>query len=271
MDETRQRTVWTSGLWAFLAAVLMLGWVALGNLAEDSGRAAYATLAGAESEAERSAAGRLLEEAYETLRSRQFAEAMTALAERYPVVYARDAAQDMSPAQIARIVGLQPFGSRYAPAQVAVVDDGGAELASAGEGGTSGRYSDVLVSRPVLADYRSADIVRRSCAINVAAHEYAHTISLTPMGFHIAFTDTNARQRMIPNRRDPESPVASYLIGAVAQCVWLASEGRIGRGDIPACVDVFGVRGFNWDRCRQFAGGEAVALRPGLAPEGPAL
>jgi hypothetical protein len=249
----------------------MLGWVAWRNLAEDTGAGPYATLAGAASEAERAATGRLLTTAYEVLRSPEFHAAMTAQARAYPAVYARDAVQDIAPGRIADIVDLKPLGSRYAPAQVAVVDDNGAELASAGEGGTSGRYSDVLISRSVLADFASGDLVRRSCAVNVAAHEYAHTISLTPVGFHIAFTDTNAERPTIRNRQDPTSPVASYLIGAMAQCVWLAKQGRIGRDDVAACVQVFGVRSFNWDRCGQFAAGEAVALRPGLAKEPPPL
>ena len=270
-DEARHSGLWTTGLWAFLAAIAMLGWVAWRNLGEDTGAGPYSTLGGAASEAERAAAGRLLTEAYDVLRSPEFRDALTGLGRSYPSVYARDAVQDMAPARIAEIVDLKPLGSRYAPAQVAVVDASGAELASAGEGGTSGRYSDVLISRPVLADYASGDVVRRSCAINVAAHEYAHTISLTPMGFHIAFTDTNAARRTIRNRQDPDSPVASYLIGATAQCVWLAKQARIGRDEVRACVQVFGVRAFNWDRCGQFAGGETVGLRPGLAPEPPPL
>lgn len=271
MDEEPRHNLWSSGLWAFLAAILMLGWVAWRNLAEDTGGAAYSTLKGAASEAERAAMGRLLDEAYGVLRSPAFADAMTGLAGRYPAVYARDARQDMSPTEIADVVALKPFGSRFAPAQAGITDDMGAELALAGEGGTSGRYSDIVISRPVLADYASGEVVRRSCAVNVAAHEYAHTISLTPVGFRVAFTDTNAQRRVIANRQDPGSPVASYLIGATAQCVWLAKQGRIGRDEIPACVQVFGVRGFNWARCRQFADGEPVAPRPGLAPEPPPL
>jgi hypothetical protein len=141
----------------------------------------------------------------------------------------------------------------------------------AGEGGTSGRYSDVLITRGVLEAFGSSDVVARSCAINVAAHEYAHTISLTPVGYRVAFADTNEIQREIANRRSPGTPVASYLIGAVAQCTWLEKQGRIGPADVGACVEVFGTAAFNWSRCDQFAGGEPVALRPGLAPAVPAL
>lgn len=270
MARGSRPSLWTSGLWAFLAAVAMLGWVAWRNLAEDAATGAYATLSGA-SEAEGRAAGALLDEAYSVLRSREFGAAMAGLQERYPAVYARKAAQAMSPVEIAEVLSLERPGSRYAPAQVAVVDARGSELASAGEGGTSGRYSDVLISRPVLADWASQDTVRRSCAVNVAAHEYAHTLSLTPVGFDFAFTDTRGGERLIADRRDADTPVASYLIGAVAQCVWLVKSGRLGREEIPACVEVFGVRGFNWSRCRAFERGAPVALRPDLPPAAPGL
>ena len=135
----------------------------------------------------------------------------------------------------------------------------------------SGRYSDILIERIVLAAWGHPDPVARSCAINVVAHEYAHTIVLTPMGFGNAFTDTKADEDAIPNRKASGTPVASYLIGSVAQCTWLARQGRIGREDVPACVQVFGTAAFNWDRCGQFAGGAPVADRPGLAPPAPAL
>ena len=87
----------------------------------------------------------------------------------------------------------------------------------------------------------------------------------------MAFTDTNETERRIADRRHPDTPVASYLIGSVAQCTWLERQGRIGRADIPACVETFGVAAFNWERCGQFAGGEPVAPRPGLPPAAPGL
>lgn len=172
---------------------------------------------------------------------------------------------------MAAVVALERLGSRFAPAQAVIVDDDGAALGMAGEGGASGRYADLLITRGVLKAFTGGDAVTRSCAINVAAHEYAHTISLTPMGYRPAFTDTNEVARAIPDRRHPGTPVASYLIGAVAQCTWLETQGRIGPDDVRACIEVFGTTGFNWSRCGQFAGGEPVALRPGLAPAVPPL
>lgn len=263
----------TSGLWAFVAAIAMVGWIAWENRAEDTraGRTPYGRIVGTTSQAETAGLARLLEEAYTTLRSPEFRENLLALAERYPAVYARDSEQAASIPRIAAIVSLEPAGARFAPANVSLVENASGVLGAAGEGAVSGRYSDMLIEKSVLAAFVRPDLVARSCAINVAAHEYAHTIVLTPMGFGNAFTDTKAGQGAIANRRTNGTPVASYLLGAVAQCTWLAKQGRIGREDVPACVEVFGTAAFNWDRCGQFADGEPVAARPGLAPEAPPL
>ncbi|MDZ4371320.1 MAG: hypothetical protein U1C74_07870 [Phenylobacterium sp.] len=264
--------LWTSGVWAALAAVAMLAWIAWGNRVEDTapGRAPYDRLIAAD-DAETTALTRLLDQAHGVLVSEDFRRNLLALEERYPIVYARPSEQDATVERVADIVSLKPFAARFAPAQVAVADAGGPILAAAGEGAVTGRYADMLIGRRVLAAFGQPDIVARSCAINVAAHEYAHTIVLTPMGYGLAFTDTRAGEGGIADRRHPESPVASYLIGAVAQCTWLQRQGRIAREDIPACIEVFGVRAFNWDRCPQFARGERVAVRAGLAPAAPPL
>lgn len=249
----------------------MLAWVAWENRAEGTQPdRAFSTLDSG-SEAERKAAGRLLQEGYAILRSSAFRTNLEALQARYHAIYARPTAQEVDPKGIAAIIALEPLGSRFAPAQAMIVDDGGDALGAAGEGGTTGRYSDVLITRSVLKAFGSTDPVTRSCAVNVAAHEYAHTISLTPMGYRVAFADTNEVERQIPDRRNPGTPIASYLIGAVAQCTWLEKQGRIAQGDMGACVEVFGTAGFNWDRCSQFAGDEPVAPRPGLAPAVPPL
>ena len=272
MAELERSALWSSGVWATLAAVGMVAWIAWGNRMEDTapGRAPYDSLHAAD-DAEATRLARLLEQAHAVLVSDDFRRNLLVLEDRYPVVYARPSEQDATIARVADIVALKPFGARFAPAQVAVVNDGGPILAAAGEGAVTGRYSDMLIGRQVLAAFAQPDIVARPCAINVAAHEYAHTIVLTPMGYGLAFTDTRAGDRGIANRRHPQSPVASYLIGAVAQCTWLQQQGRIRSGEVPACIDVFGVRAFNWDRCPQFGGGAPVAPRADLAPPAPPL
>lgn len=277
MDEPERATIWSSGLWALAAAALMLGWVVWRNIAEDDAdTAAYQDVLDARSAGEQAAVETLFSQAYGVLRSPEFRQNLLALKATYPVIYARPNDQDASVEEIAAIVGLERPGSRYARVAVRLVGeedtrDPEGVHASAGEGQGYGRYADMTFGRGLLSQFRSGDIVNRSCAINVAAHEYAHTITLTPIGYSIAFTDTTQGERQIARRDHPGSPIASYVIGAVAQCTWLQQQGRIGREGVPACVEVFGVGIFNWDRCTKFAGGEPVAPRPDLPRAGEPL
>ena len=261
--------------WAWVAVpVLMLLWVGLRNGDEDRAalEARYRTIAGETSPAEEAAASALLREAYGILRSPEFEQNLRSLEARYPQVYAsrQDPAADVP--RVAGLVSLKAPGSRYAPLDMIIVgsaarEDPEREHASAGG---QARYSDMSIGRGILAMYGSANPAERSCAINVAAHEYAHTISTTPFLFVNAFTDTRGGQTRVPNRRNRESPIGSYLIGAVAQCTWLQENGHLG-GGLDACVELFGARAFNWDRCKAFAPTETVRPKPGLPPASPPL
>lgn len=278
MIEAPRNSARTSGLWAAVAAAAMVAWVAYRNVAEDAdgAQAPYQAILDARSPDEQALLAQLLTEAYAVLRSAQFGDNLRALGDRYPLIYAKTSNQQASPETLARITGLEQAGARYTPVAVQIVGDGDRrdpmrEHASAGEGQGYGRYSDMVLGRAILEQFRTGDIVNRSCAINAAAHEYAHTITTTPIGFTIAFTDTTGRQSRIQNRQHPGTPVASYLIGAVAQCTWLQQKGRIDRSGVAACVETFGVNAFNWERCGQFAGGQPVAPRVDLARPAPAL
>lgn len=256
----------------------MLAWVAFGNAREDRAAlgAPFRELRGAASQDEEALAANLLTEAYSALRSPEFQANLLALAGRYPAVYLDNRHQAGTVDDVAGFVAGQAAGSRYVPVDVFLVGgdrDGAAHYLavtrenSAGEG----RYSDIALGGFVLANYRSPDVVQRSCAINVAAHEYSHTISRTPLVYRPAFTDTTTGQTEIAGRRDRTTPVASYLVGTVAQCTWLQLQGRIARSEVPACVTVFGVASGNDQRCGQFRDGQPVALRPDLAPASPPL
>lgn len=267
----------TSGAWGVVAAAAMIAWLGVSHLRADRApdRDPFKTIYGA-NPAEQSQLGALLGEAYGVLRTDRFRDNLEALGDRYPVIYAKRDDQESSPARLAAVIGLDSPFTRFAPADVVLVggadpDDPTRDDANAGEGAGLGRYSQITIGRNVLSQFRRADPVAQSCAVNVAAHEYAHTLSTTPMGFGIAFTDTTKVRPKIEDRRHPGTPVASYLIGAVAQCTWLQFKGRIGRDDVAACVEVFGVSAFNWARCNQFQDGEPVALRPGLAAPSPSL
>lgn len=273
--ETVPRPLLGSSLLACVIALGMLGWVAYGNFREDQAvrDSPYRAVRGVQSEAEARQLDALLQEAYGVLRSGEFEGALRGLSERYPAIYLNPREQAGSAGRVADLVALKPLGARYVPADVGLSEghivDGWA-LGSTAEGPGEGRYSDIVLGRYVLGNWLSADAVRRSCAINVAAHEYAHTISLTPFVYRVAFTDTRGGETGI-NRRDRSAPVASYLIGTLAQCVWLQQRGRISRSELPACVEVFGVASGNEQRCGRFANGERVVPRPDLPPLNPPL
>lgn len=271
-------SLWTSGLWAAVAAAAMVAWIGYRNVAEDrdAAQAPYQAILDARSPDEQALLERLLGEAYAVLRSDAFTANLRSLGERYPTIYAKASEQAATPETLARIVSLEKSGARYTPVAVQIVGDGDRrdplrQHASAGEGQGYGRYSDMVLGRAIIEQFATGDIVNRSCAVNAAAHEYAHTIATTPIGFTIAFTDTTGRQTRIADRQHPGTPVASYLIGAVAQCTWLQQKGRIDRSGLAACVEVFGVSAFNWKRCSQFADGQTVSPRGDLAAPAPAL
>jgi len=261
-----------------LAAVLMAVWVANGNITEDNApdHPPYKSIVDAATTEEQALVERLLIESYDVLRSAEFRANLLSLGSRYPVIYARPDKQDATVADVAREISVEPPGSRYAPVVVQVVGrndrrDPMGIHASAGEGTGFGRYSEMALGRYFLDQFQSVDSVERSCALNAAAHEYAHTITLTPIGFRHAFTDTRINQSRISQRQFPGTPVASYLIGAVAQCTWLRRNGRIEVAGIASCVEVFGVNAFSGNRCTSFSKGQLVALRAGLPTIAPPI
>lgn len=252
--------------------LLMLAWMGLSNYREDveGSKLPYRGIAGVTSQAQADEVGSLLTEAHGVLRSERFETNLRSLAGAYPVIYARKGMQEATANDLADYVALKKLGARYAVVDAFVLTDAAAidgMLASAGEGmpGT-GRFADLTLDAIVPRLFRAQDIVERSCAINAAAHEYAHTISTLPVRYEAAFTDTTARRGRIADRRHPGTPVASYLIGAVAQCTWLQEHGRVTRDGLHACVQVFGTAAFNLQRCRSFAGGEPVRPRADLPP-----
>ena len=257
--------------------LLMLGWVALSNHGEDTAAAQrpFRMLSGVASPAQIRDVGGLLSQAHAVLRSERFERNLRSLADVYPTIYARNGLQDATVHDLADYVSLKKTGARYTVVDAFVLGDDEAVdgmLASAGEASAgSGRFADVTLDALVPRLFQSTDTVVRSCAINTAAHEYAHTISTMPVRYEPAFTDTNERREVIPNRRRPGTPVASYLIGSVAQCTWLQDQGRVSPGGLKACVETFGTAAINLERCGSFAEGQPVAPRADLPRAAPPL
>jgi hypothetical protein len=167
----------------------MLGWIALSNYREDveGSKLPYRGIAGVASEAQAEEVGRLLTEAHRVLRSERFETNLRSLAGAYPIIYARKGMQEATADDLADYVSLKRVGARYAVVDAFVLTDAQAVdgmLASAGEGMPGlGRFADLTLDAIVPRLFQAEDIVERSCAINAAAHEYAHTISIIPVRY----------------------------------------------------------------------------------------
>ncbi|MDP3748300.1 MAG: hypothetical protein Q8Q88_14770 [Phenylobacterium sp.] len=223
------------------------------------------TIEGAESEAERALLNQLADEASTILRSAEFRANLLALEAEYPEVFMRRGEPDVVLEQVARIVGGASGASRYTPVTITLVGRSGPEdqdyqWAGAGAPLMPGQPASIDLGRGILKEFEGADIVERSCAVNTMAHELAHTISLSPYLFKMAFDDTKGNEDAIAGRSNHRTAVGSYLIGSVAQCTWLQQKGRMPAWRVPGCVQVFGARAFNNFRCTKFASDKPIQL-----------
>lgn len=232
---------------------------------------AVVKVVGGSSDAETAAAKDLFTEARNVMNSRDFFNNMEAIGQQYPDIFLNGSIPNGSAGQVLEFVRAAQHYNEFGVQIVGRADGLGAFHAGTLYEGR-GR-SQIRIGYERVVDFRSYDPVRKSCAINTAAHEISHTISGAGFGFTQAIDDTGPMDVAIPGRINSDTPVASYLIGAVAQCSFLQISGRIQSAPkaLRDCVEVFGVRGFNDGRCTEFRNGEPVVMRAGLSAGGPAL
>jgi hypothetical protein len=77
-----------------------------------------------------------------------------------------------------------------------------------------------------------------------------HTISNSPQFVILVLEDEGSGGPGVGTT----TPIASYLVGSVAQCTYLQQEGRIQAGDLKSCVATFGISSFASNRCGRFPG-----------------
>lgn len=245
--------------------------LALGSCVDAAGESSEASLSlrysvsGTVTEDERRLVSDLTSETYSVLRSPEFRRNLAALERRHPTVFVRRGQRARPLQEVLEGVTGGWGTSRYPPVRIMLVgnDDPDSEdyqWAGAGKPPLGVGSVPIRIGRGVLADYRNADLVMRSCAVNTLAHELTHAVSSTPVIFTRAFEDTRRGDEGVVGRSDPDSALASYLVGSVAQCTWLESKGRIQAWAVPDCVDVFGYRSFNWRRCPAFPAARKIRL-----------
>jgi hypothetical protein len=218
----------------------------------------------------------LINEASSILRSAAFASNLMALQKHYPRIFANPDMPDVSPERLLNILRVKEPGTRYIRVPVALIgsaayNDGSGSfnyIARTGSVHWNGEEptGSMTLGRVNMYRYGLTDPVEKSCAINTMAHEISHTISRRAGKYIYAIADTSSGARP-----DKTVPLASYLVGAVAQCTWLQQKGRVGAGGVAACVKVFGTQNFNSNRCSQFGDGQPVVERDGLAEPAPPL
>jgi len=105
----------------------------------------------------------------------------------------------------------------------------------AAAGPRNARRGEIQLGRLHFARYTRGDVVEKSCAINTMVHEISHTLSERQDEYWMHILDSE-------DRVTPPAGVfeASYFIGAVAQCTYLETHGRIGAAGFPTCIETFG-------------------------------
>jgi hypothetical protein len=152
---------------------------------------------------------------------------------------------------------LSPFGETISTKEVAVaylgIDPGHRPVPAKLRWGLSERTGPaeaapdeavIELSRSQLAQWRSDSVTYKSCAINTLAHELAHTVTRTPGQYLYLFTDRGRRWATLMGR-----PLASYTLGAVAQCTYLQQKRVLEFRDLLQCIQHWGTNNFYSSEC----------------------
>lgn len=213
------------------------------------------SVGGSVPEADREALAQLLAASTAVLASPALASGAQSLEARYPAIFLNDSFGYKAPSAVVGMLQKPAQGMAFRQTPVRFGD--GAIT------GSRNREWRMEIPRRALAQWQSRDPVVRSCAINTVAHEVTHTF-LEASG-SMVFIDGGFEG--YSSRR--KGTTGSYVIGQLAQCTWLAGQGRIAASEIAACVPVFYAmpgpmpwsRGkFAVGRCDDFADGRPVRL-----------
>lgn len=201
------------------------------------------------SPADREALDRLLKVSAAVLMSDAMLAQASAIEATYPRIFLNPAIGYKRPADAVSLLHAPGQGMHFRRTPV--------EFGKGAITGFNGRRWRMAISRKTLDRWLSDDPVVKSCAVNTVAHEITHTF-VAQAGGGMVFIDGGRRAK--PSRRS--GMTGSYVIGQLAQCTWLAQQGRIATGDVTACVPVFYSRRgrFSAGRCDDFADGRPVRL-----------
>jgi hypothetical protein len=180
-----------------------------------------------------------------------------AIQSTYPEIFLNGTLGYKRPADVVSLLQMPRSGMRYR--RTPVVFGSGAIT------GFDGQRWRMAIKQSTLDQWLSDDPVMRSCAVNTVAHEITHTFVSESSG-SMSFIDGGLEG--FRSRRN--GTTGSYVIGQLAQCTWLAEQGRIAKSEVAACVPVFYSKPgwLPWSRgklavgrCNDFADGRRVSLQ----------
>lgn len=198
--------------------------------------------------------------AIQALTSAATGEHANALDPTYRRVWLNEVSQYEGLGSVGGLARAPRQGFSYLPARLVMVNSGtGAGESKDPNSTTGGRL--ITIRRYHLDWWRSTNAVTRSCAINTLAHEMTHNMTRDPNQFRWAFTDTGLGGSVTGEK-------GSYTMGALAQCTYLQSIGRITQAGIGQCLAVWGLTNtFLGSRCDDYDDQEPVqwprVRRPG--------
>ena len=169
----------------------------------------------------------------------------------YPRVWLNEVSQYEGLGSVGTLARSPRQGFSYLPTRLVMVNSGtGAAESKDPNSTTGGRL--ITIRRYHLDWWRSTNAVTRSCAINTLAHEMTHNMTRDPNQFRWAFTDTGLGGSVSGEK-------GSYTMGALAQCAYLQSIGRIQQIGVPQCIAVWGLtHTFLGSRCDDYDDREPV-------------
>lgn len=206
-------------------------------------------------EADRKALSDLIAASTAVLTSEALAVNAAALEADYPKIFVNETAGYVPPSAAVALLQRPTAGMAFRRTPV--------RLGKGARTGTRNGVWRMVIPRRTLERWRSKDPVMKSCAVSTVAHEITHT--LIDASGRMTFTDGGLAG--LASRR--RGTTGSYVIGQLAQCTWLARQGRIRQRDVAACVPVFYGRpgALPWSRgkfaagrCDDFADGQPVRL-----------
>lgn len=180
---------------------------------------------------ERSTLQEILDGSLAVLASTAFLEHAKLVDADYPSVYLVSGTTEAASAAARRLQTAHSVGG-YLPTRIKIDrgSSGAYVQANAGSDGLT-----MFITQDPITNWRSANSVQKSCAINTVAHEITHTLTRENQKWDPWFVDTDTSDVALQASRR-NGTTGSYVMGGLAQCSYLNSRGRVGNQFMRSCV-----------------------------------